>query len=235
MKSSLKKHLLSVRSSGYQHHNFELERMMSESVLEGHHSGTAEWLNLETYADILAPERMRAMKNGLICYIAIVCRSAIQRGVDAETSFSASDYFINEVELCPNESRLEALLELIQKTYVDLVREEERRTFSLPVTRAIRFIGKMLYDPCPVSGVARHVNLNAQYFARLFKDETGQSPSAYIRQRKMQEAKKLLLQPGVSVGDVAGMLGYCDSAQFIRMFKKEFDQTPGQFALGVQT
>ena len=232
MQANLKKHLLDIRTSGFQHHNFELEKMISDTVLLEQQSGVFDWLNLETYADVLAPDRLRAMKNGLICYIAIVSRSAIQRGVDAETSFSTSDYFINEIELCADKHKLEALLEQIQKTYISLVREGENRTFSLPVIRAIRYINRKLYEPCPVSDVAKNTGLNPQYFARLFKSETGQNPSDFIRQKKMQEAKKLLLETGVSVCEVADILGFCDSAHFICMFRKEFGQTPKKFALG---
>jgi len=97
----MEEELREARLSGYRHHPYALEQQIARMLREGTWDGDAlEQLNLQTYADILAPDRLRAMKNSLICLVAVVSRSSISRGVDPERSFTVSDHYINRIEAC---------------------------------------------------------------------------------------------------------------------------------------
>ncbi|MDR3275858.1 MAG: AraC family transcriptional regulator [Treponema sp.] len=187
-------------------------------------------LDIATYADVLAPDRQRALKNSLICFIAVISRSAIENGLDVEESFSLSDYYINEVEKQQNERQLQRLLQELSQHYAELVRAiASHPNYSSPVVRAIRYILHHIQEPCRVSEVAASVSLNPQYMATLFKNETGLEPSSYIRQRKMKIAIELLTLPSNSIIQIAEALGYCDSSHFIREFKKVYGLSPRRF------
>ena len=59
--------------SGYRHHPYTLEQDLAQKLDDGQWKELSDYalsvysLSLETYADILAPDRLRAMKNSLIC------------------------------------------------------------------------------------------------------------------------------------------------------------------------
>lgn len=89
-----------------------------------------EQLTLYTYADVLGPNRLRAMKNGLICAIALLSRTVINYGVDSEQSFALSDYYITEVEKQNTEEGLNALLHELLNHYAEMVHNETYRTYS---------------------------------------------------------------------------------------------------------
>lgn len=222
--------------SGYQHHSHASGRQMMNAVITRQKGfDVLRELNLETYADVLAPTRFRAMKNGLICLVTVVSRTAIEHGVENELAFALSDYYVNAVEQQTTEEQLETLMEEVVEHYMELVQEEQERNYSLPVTKAMRYINLHLYEVCRVCDVAAHTGLNAQYFAVLFKKEVGLAPSRYIARRKLEEAQYLMQQNSMSITEVSEALGYCNSSHFIKEYKKHFGTTPKKLLVGGQT
>jgi AraC-like DNA-binding protein len=185
---------------------------------------------LDTYVNVLAPTPFRAMQNGVICLIAIISRLAINLGVDVEQSFALSDYFVCEVENKKNKSELDIFVRDVYSDFSALVRAESVRNYSQPITKAVRYIRTHLYEPIAVGAIARYVNLNPRYFATLFKKEVGQTPSQYIRGRKMSEALTLLEQGQYSVTETAEMLGYCSLSYFSSEFKTVYGQSPKRYS-----
>lgn len=216
--------------SGYRHHPFHLEKKISDYVLKGKGDRTfLNILNLKTYADVLAPNHLRGMKNALICFITALSRSAINLGVGVEQSFALSDYYIFEVELQKDEQQLYDLLYEVLEMYREIVHDELHCTYSLPVIRAIRYINQHIFGSCRVHEIGESIKVNPQYLSTIFKNEVGIEPTVYIRQKKMEEAKNLLLQTQTTVSEIAEALGYCNSSHFITAFKKTYGKTPLQY------
>ena len=66
----------------------------------------------------------------------------------------------------------------------------------------------------------------SNYFARMFKDAAGISINDYIRQIKIDRAKRLLIETSLSVNEVAELVGYTNKNYFFYSFKKETGLTP---------
>lgn len=60
---------------------------------------------------------------------------------------------------------------------------------------------------------------------RLFTSQLGQTPSAYLRQVRLNNAR-LLLERGASVTEAAMEVGFGDCSHFIRLFREAFGMTP---------
>lgn len=216
--------------SGYRHHPYALERegsllLRDDADLESIFSV----LNVETYADILAPDRLRAMKNSFICFVAVISRSAISFGVNPEKSFSISDFYINEAERKNSAQALQNTVAAVITDYRRLVREAQQRVYSLPVLRAVKYIRQHIYGTCTVAEMAASIDYNPQYLATIFKTEVGMTPIEYIRITKIQEARDLLLTKDYSVAEVSQSLGFCNTSYFIREFRRIYDMTPSQY------
>ena len=80
-----------------------------------------------------------------------------------------------------------------------------------------------------ISDIATHLNLNPKYLARLFKKETGQTMTQYISELRMKKALSLLNRTDLSIQDIGEQIGLYDCRNFIRLFKKTFDITPGEY------
>ena len=76
--------------------------------------------------------------------------------------------------------------------------------------------------------LAAQVNLSPFYLLRVFKQEMGLSPHAYLTQTRIWRARKLLLA-GFPIADVAAQTGFADQSHLTRRFKRIVGVTPGQY------
>lgn len=74
---------------------------------------------------------------------------------------------------------------------------------------------------------ADRLHVNSSHLGRVFKKEMGVSFPQYILKKRMEQAKKLLLD-GNSVSEATYMLGFKDISHFIRVFRKYYGVTPGE-------
>lgn len=80
-----------------------------------------------------------------------------------------------------------------------------------------------------VVSIAEHFNLSSNYLSKYFKTNTGDGLSKYIISRRIEEAKRLLLETNETVNKISDITGFYSPNVFIRSFKKLENTTPGQF------
>lgn len=77
--------------------------------------------------------------------------------------------------------------------------------------------------------VAHEIKLSYSWFRKIFKDYSGVTPSKYIQELKIREAKVLLTTSHKQIKEIAYQLGFEDWAYFIKVFKKYSDISPSQY------
>jgi AraC family transcriptional activator of pobA len=77
---------------------------------------------------------------------------------------------------------------------------------------------------------ASEMSMTGKHLNRICQNCIGKTASEVISDRLILEAKRLLLQPGYTVSDIANELGMFDLSYFTRMFKKKTGETPFQFS-----
>lgn len=68
--------------------------------------------------------------------------------------------------------------------------------------------------------VARHVHLSPAYLSELFKKQTGMSFIDYKTIVRIENAKKLIMIPSMTISEVSLKVGYTDPKYFSKLFKK---------------
>ncbi|RCH54132.1 AraC family transcriptional regulator [Mucilaginibacter hurinus] len=63
----------------------------------------------------------------------------------------------------------------------------------------------------------------------ICNDILGTPAGELIRQRVILEAKRMLVNPKTTIGEIAGYLGFDDNSYFTRFFKKQAGVTPEEF------
>ena len=96
------------------------------------------------------------------------------------------------------------------------------------VTRAKEYIETFYSDNITLEDLANTAYLSPFHLARVFHEETGLPPHAYLTQVRITKAKALLAQ-GWSISEVAYELGFVDQSHFHRRFKRIVGMTPGQY------
>ena len=71
--------------------------------------------------------------------------------------------------------------------------------------------------------------LNPSYLSRMYKQVTGSALSETIMEKKIAKSKQLLLEPNLSVNDVAVKMGFLYPNLFYRFFKKATEMTPQEY------
>ncbi|MGJ7034550.1 response regulator [Anoxybacillus eryuanensis] len=77
--------------------------------------------------------------------------------------------------------------------------------------------------------VAKYVHLTPYYFSKLFKKETGQTFIDYVTHLRIEKAKQLMCDEGLTVKEACYRVGYKDPNYFSRVFKKVTNMTPTQY------
>lgn len=75
--------------------------------------------------------------------------------------------------------------------------------------------------------VAAAVGLTPGYLTTLVRERTGRTVLDWVTERRMVEARSLLLDTDLSVEQVAGAVGYGDAAYFNRRFRAQHGTSPG--------
>jgi AraC-like DNA-binding protein len=100
-----------------------------------------------------------------------------------------------------------------------------------PIIRAKDHIDRHLSHPLSLPELAKLAGMSETVFRRQFKEHTGKSPVAYILAAKVQKAKELLYMQDLTLDEVSAVLGFCDTAYFCKVFKKQTGITPTQFRI----
>lgn len=77
--------------------------------------------------------------------------------------------------------------------------------------------------------LARMVCLSPSRFHALFTKALGLPPMKYLQQRRMDQAKNLLLTTDFSISVIAGRVGFQDEFHFSRLFKKICGLSPQRY------
>ncbi|GLB51802.1 hypothetical protein NBRC110019_08410 [Neptunitalea chrysea] len=80
--------------------------------------------------------------------------------------------------------------------------------------------------PVSVADLAYLSGRSLASFKRDFKKMSERSPAEWMKNRRLEEAEKLLLTSDLSITDICYQLGFENTAHFSKIFKKKFLKTP---------
>ncbi|GLR84097.1 AraC family transcriptional regulator [Bradyrhizobium iriomotense] len=80
-----------------------------------------------------------------------------------------------------------------------------------------------------LAALASDAGLSRYHFCRAFKESTGLSPHAWLRQHRLEQAMNMLRDTDDSIVSVAAGLGYSSQAAFAAAFRKLTSETPSNW------
>lgn len=96
-----------------------------------------------------------------------------------------------------------------------------------PLTRKImEYIHEDIRRRITLEDIGRLTFFSPIYCDTVFKKETGRSIIDYVLDRRINEAKRLLLEGTTSLSDIADAVGFGDYNYFSRVFKKRSGYSP---------
>lgn len=127
------------------------------------------------------------------------------------------------------------VLYLVLPLFMDLMNtvaadmEKTKLVQEARVRKAVKFINERLSSDINVSQIADHVGLSKKQLNRLFAAELGETVMKFVERARRKKIRELLLDPTLSLEDIARIMHYSDKMAFARSFKRAEGITPRQF------
>jgi AraC-like DNA-binding protein len=97
------------------------------------------------------------------------------------------------------------------------------------VQKVILLIRENPSKPLTLDKLARTVSMSSSRLRHLFKDEVGKTPRQYLKDLRMELARRLLENTSFHIKKVMIEVGANDESHFSRDFKRAFGMTPKQY------
>ena len=138
--------------------------------------------------------------------------------------FAYDEGFVSELlQAAAAETGKEALYSAIAlKLYAKLAAGAEHVDYP---NRVKGYINAHYMENVTIAEIAESLGLNRKYLARIFKEANGVSMQEFLINKRLHEAKKLLML-GYNVEESAYMVGYADPFGFSKAFKKRYGYSP---------
>ena len=204
--------LMRAVSRGQLHKENELLSALSDRVFE------------KRLSDLL-----RNAKNYGIIMNTLLRKAAESGGVHPLYLDKVSSDFAARIEALPSLSENAALMREMFRGYCRLVRKHSLASLSPVVQKAVLLIDADISRDLTLSALAGETGVSAGYLSAVFKKEMGKTLTDYVKEKRMQKARKLLETTHLQIQTVAGHCGIMDVQYFSKMFKKETGMTPQEY------
>ena len=114
------------------------------------------------------------------------------------------------------------LARIIQEEKEDDLTRERHPILS----QVFQYIDSNYKKSISLKDIAQEVNFSPTYLASLLRQLVGNTALELIRERRMLEARRLLLNTENDIGTIGELVGYKSTTYFIRQFRRVHDQTP---------
>jgi len=122
------------------------------------------------------------------------------------------------------------LTKLIQRYGLQSQELESRRGFTaVRCKRVFDYIVQNFGRDISLEELAREAELSPSHFSRLFKEAVGEAPYQYLMMYRIEQSKRLLTDPDLSLAEVALATGFSDQPHFTRVFKQLEGVTPNAY------
>ena len=99
-------------------------------------------------------------------------------------------------------------------------------SIKITIQLAKEFIHNNYQFNISVIDIARNANVTPNYLSTIFKREEGISTKQYLTKVRMKKASSLLIVDGLSIKEVARLVGYSNQLHFSSEFKKYYGYSP---------
>ena len=80
-----------------------------------------------------------------------------------------------------------------------------------------------------IADLARHAGMSERHFTRIFRAQSGVTPTEFVKHVRIEEARRLLEASELSVNAVAQRVGYSAPDAFRRVFTRQVGMEPSRY------
>lgn len=215
------------------HNTYLLERTMYDYIKNGEKKKLKNYLaqvvkNQLISEGKLADNSLRQAKNIFLAAITkIGTLGAIPGGMDVEEAYQLMDLYCQECEKLSDITSIRKLNLVALEDFCDRVSlTRAPQNLSRETQLARSFIHNSTNKVIQVTDVAQAIDRSVSFISKRFKKEMGVSVGKYIMDRKLEEARHLLVHSEKSLAEISEYLCFSTQSYFQNAFKKKYGTTP---------
>jgi AraC family transcriptional regulator len=146
-----------------------------------------------------------------------------------ETADRNLPHYDNEAHRCV--AKATALLQAECEFASAISPSAKRRDFipAWKMTRIMAFIDANLDRPIRIEEMAAIARLSCSHFSRAFRSTMGEPPSAFVIQRRVERAERLILLTNRPLSQIALDCGMADQSHLTKLFHRSYGMSPGRW------
>jgi AraC family transcriptional regulator len=117
-------------------------------------------------------------------------------------------------------------IELERRSGLDLRESAPGELAVWQVRRVTRYIDAHLSERIQLSDLSALARRSTAHFCRAFKRTVGETPQAYITDRRLRRAQELMLEGDSALSEIAVMCGFSDQPHFCNRFREATGTSP---------
>jgi len=95
------------------------------------------------------------------------------------------------------------------------------------VAAAIHVMEQHIDEPVAIQVIARDLEISIRMLEYLFRQTLNMSPAAYYRRLRLQTARRMVVDTRLKLQEIAIRTGFNSLSSFSRMFRKYYQESPG--------
>jgi AraC-like DNA-binding protein len=92
-----------------------------------------------------------------------------------------------------------------------------------------RFVDHHYAKPLTIDQLAAHARLSRFHFIRAFRAAYGETPHQYLRGRRLERAKELLVTTPIPITEICDQIGFQSLGSFSSLFRRLTGETPASY------
>jgi DNA-binding response OmpR family regulator len=139
------------------------------------------------------------------------------------------DYVIKPFEPAEMVARIQVQLRKTKRVQFDNDIELDGTADGPFVQAAIDHLMAHLHDPPTLGSLAELLGISERRLLRAFRENMGKTPYEYLREKRLELARRLLLETSLTITSVADETGFTSAANFATAFRGYFGETPTEY------
>lgn len=116
----------------------------------------------------------------------------------------------------------------IRSSMLPVCGRAESGNISPRIGRVLVYVEDHFHQPLTIDDLAGEAGLSKYHFSRVFREEVGETPWAFVRRTRIERAKELL-ERGATPAAAAVEAGFFDQSHFTNVLKEAEGTTPKRY------
>lgn len=223
-------HEMSRTLSSEERYPIETEKALQAAIVDGDKQQAKEILNtLLGHIFFSSNGAFRVVRTRVLELIVLLSRASIDGGADVSRVFWLNNGYLEQINNFHTLEELSPWLNDVMNRFISYVFDFTDIKHADVMHRVIRYIRENYGKKLTLDEIADSVYWSKSYLSKVFKDEMGQTITAYISSVRIEKSKALLRDTQLPLVEVAGAVGFDDQSYFTKTFRKLTGISPGKY------